>query len=324
VVAQEKCERCHGRLLIHGTVRNKVQYCLVCHTPNRTDWAARPKVSATGNVNLAATFDDIEERSIDLKVMLHRIHTGGRKGASSLEAIEPFAVCGMGGAPFFFDDGLFPNDLRNCTLCHEGQSYLLDAPPPDAPSTVANETPTILHQGTRVHVAGEPSMPPMYAACRGCHENGFTQYHAAAHTVSGVEQCNQCHARGTYGVDVAHGLAAPTAAVVASTFSSITANILVPRCASGACHGGSPPANFPELDAGAAYRELFQNPSRQASGISLVEPFSPESSYLVLKLRGDAGAVGGIATTMPIGEGALDPSDIAAIEAWIANGAPND
>ncbi len=323
VVAQEKCERCHGRLLLHGTIRNKVQYCLLCHTPNRTDWAQR--IAAAGaNVNLAATFDGIEERSIDFKVMIHRIHTGARKGASSLEAIEPFAIYGVGKTPFFFDEGLFPNDLRNCTLCHEGQSYHLDVPPPDAPWTVGNETSTVRHQGTRDHVAGEPSMPPLQAACLGCHENGFTEAHVAAHTASGVEQCAQCHARGTYGVDVAHGLAAPTATTVGASFSSIAQNILVPRCAAGACHGGNPPANFPQLDADAAYAELFQNPSRQASGVSLVEPFSPDASYLVLKLRGDAGAVGGIATIMPIGDAALDPSDIAAIEAWIANGAPND
>jgi len=55
-----------------------------------------------------------------------------------------------------------------------------------------------------------------------------------------------------------------------------------------------------------------------------VEPFEPANSYLVLKLRGTAGEVGGVASPMPIGEAALDESDIQAIEAWIANGALND
>ena len=56
----------------------------------------------------------------------------------------------------------------------------------------------------------------------------------------------------------------------------------------------------------------------------LVEPFDPANSYLVLKLRGTAGDAGGVASPMPIGDAALDESDIQAIEAWIANGAPND
>jgi hypothetical protein len=57
--------------------------------------------------------------------------------------------------------------------------------------------------------------------------------------------------------------------------------------------------------------------------MNLVEPGAPDQSYLVLKLRGAAGWVGGIPTSMPT-DYALDEGDIAAIEAWIANGAPND
>jgi mono/diheme cytochrome c family protein len=56
----------------------------------------------------------------------------------------------------------------------------------------------------------------------------------------------------------------------------------------------------------------------------LVAPYAPEESYLLLKIRGEGATVGGIATPMPIQDTALTPSEIAAIEAWIANGAPND
>jgi len=58
--------------------------------------------------------------------------------------------------------------------------------------------------------------------------------------------------------------------------------------------------------------------------MNLVEPYAPESSYLVLKLRGTQSSVGGGGDTMPTGGERLDDADIAAIEAWIANGAPND
>ncbi|BDG04613.1 hypothetical protein [Anaeromyxobacter oryzae] len=110
----------------------------------------------------------------------------------------------------------------------------------------------------------------------------------------------------------------------AKSFSSIAQDILVPRCATSACHSGSPPPAEPTLDADLAWSALVGVPSQQASGTQLVEPFAPERSYLVMKLRGTAGSAGGIATVMPIGEAALDEADIAAIEAWIANGAPND
>jgi hypothetical protein len=116
----------------------------------------------------------------------------------------------------------------------------------------------------------------------------------------------------------------PASESQAKSFAVVSQEILVPRCATSACHSGSPPAAEPSLDADVAWSTLVGVPSQQASGTTLVEPFAPEQSYLVMKLRGTAGSAGGLATAMPVGEGALDEADIAAIEAWIANGAPND
>jgi OmcA/MtrC family decaheme c-type cytochrome len=345
VVEQDKCGRCHGeRLELHGGIRHQIRYCVLCHTPDRTDWGSalgassasgRPKLSPSGTVNLAGTFDGVEERSIHFKVLVHRIHTGGRTGAAALDLVQPFIVYGFGSSPNFFDDVLFPGDLRDCTLCHEGKSYLVEAVPAGAPATIANEGPTIRHvattdslgnvvPATSAHAPDEPAAPPVQAACLGCHATGAAAVHAASHTASGVEQCGQCHSKGSLSVDVAHGLASLDAAAADASFASISEKILVPRCASAACHGGNPPPSSPRLDAGASYDAIVQVPSQQASGLSLVEPFLPEQSYLLLKLRGDAGSVGGIATTMPLADAALDPSDIAAIEAWIANGAQDD
>ena len=338
VVAQEKCVRCHGRFDMHGGQRHRVELCLMCHTPSRTDWGSvlgasstsgRPKVSPSGVVNIAGTFDGIEERSIHFKVLVHRIHTGEHRGAAALDLVQPHVVYGFGRTPFFLDDVRFPNDLRNCTLCHEGRTYAPDQVPLDALPTVANEDATIRHvsaggaPATSTHASGEPSKLPIRAACMGCHATGAALLHTANHTVGGVEQCPQCHVRGSTSVDVVHGLAAAGAAGVDATFSSIVAGIIAPRCASGSCHGGSPPAAFPQLDPEAAHAAIVGVPSQQA-GLSLVEPFSPQESYLLLKLRGDAGSVGGIATVMPLGDAPLQPSELAVIEAWIANGAPND
>lgn len=110
----------------------------------------------------------------------------------------------------------------------------------------------------------------------------------------------------------------------ARPFSELAATVIVPRCATSGCHSGMFPPAWPSLDAGVAWAELVGVPSQQAPALKLVEPFAPGSSYLVLKLRGTAGAAGGIPTPMPIGDAALDEADVAAIEAWIANGAPND
>jgi hypothetical protein len=79
---------------------------------------------------------------------------------------------------------------------------------------------------------------------------------------------------------------------------------------------------FPRLDAGAAHAALVGQPSQQA-GMNMVEPGAPERSYLLFKLRADATSAGGSGLPMPT-DGLLDPADIAAIEAWIANGAQND
>ncbi len=323
IVSEERCLACHGRFEMHGFQRHKVEHCLLCHSPQRTDWGRRPK-GADLNVNLGATYDGLEERSVHLKVLVHRIHTGGASGAASLEAIEPHVVYGYGGIPYFFDEAIFPSTLANCTLCHAGTSYRVDSVPDDSPPTVANEGPMIRHAGTSDHVAGEPALPPIQAACLGCHANGFTVSHAANHTVGGIEQCAQCHVRGSTSVDVVHHLAQENAPLVSASFSSIVQDILVPRCASAACHGGNPPAAFPRLDAEGAYDAIVNVDSQQASGVKLVKPFEPDVSYMLLKMRGEAAGVGGIATPMPIGDAALTPSELAAFEAWIQNGAPND
>jgi len=46
-----------------GTIRQNVQYCLLCHNPTQTDAALRPAAQAPA-------------QSIDLPVLIHRIHFG--------------------------------------------------------------------------------------------------------------------------------------------------------------------------------------------------------------------------------------------------------
>jgi mono/diheme cytochrome c family protein len=104
----------------------------------------------------------------------------------------------------------------------------------------------------------------------------------------------------------------------AGTWSAISLQILVPRCASSSCHGGNPPPAFPQLDADAGWGALVNVQSQQAV-MDLVEPGDPEQSWLVLRLRGEGGR-----PYMPLGDSQLSEAEIATVEAWIAKGAPND
>ncbi len=219
VVSTDRCNACHGRLSLHGGLRHDTEYCVMCHAPDRTDWGRRPK-RADGNVNLATvasanvhgTYDNREERTIHLKVLVHRLHTGEATGVVGLSAAAPFVVYGYPGgskAALFFDDVSFPNDLANCRVCHVEESFWLEAMPARALPTVANETGSILHSGKATHGSSEPKVGPIQSACMSCHDTGPGRIHAANHTVGTVEACATCHggSSGALSVPGAHGLA---------------------------------------------------------------------------------------------------------------------
>jgi mono/diheme cytochrome c family protein len=100
------------------------------------------------------------------------------------------------------------------------------------------------------------------------------------------------------------------------TFAGLAQSVFVPRCASSSCHGGNPPAVFPSLDAATGWAALVNVPSQQAV-MMLVEPGAPDQSWLVVRLKGEGGR-----PYMPLGDAQLSASEIAAVESWIANGAP--
>jgi OmcA/MtrC family decaheme c-type cytochrome len=206
VIDRARCEACHDDLTVHGDLRHNPEYCLLCHSPDATDWSQRPK-AASGNVDLSKTFDAIEERSIHFKVLIHRIHTGDRTGSAELDLARPHVVYGFRGSVNFLDDVRFPGDLARCSLCHAGTTYRIESVPPGAQPTVANETATLVHKASVTPVAGEASMLPVTAACMGCHDTGAAQAHAATNTIGGKEQCAVCHGRdGFMSVDQVHGL----------------------------------------------------------------------------------------------------------------------
>jgi len=99
--------------------------------------------------------------------------------------------------------------------------------------------------------------------------------------------------------------------------------IIVPLCATANCHGRmTAPAGNLDLRAGQAYAAMVDKKA-SAPGCAtrtLVVPNDVPGSYLVAKLRGTGGICG---APMPK-SGGLAPSQLAAIESWICNGAKND
>jgi OmcA/MtrC family decaheme c-type cytochrome len=63
IVDTATCNGCHTQLSEHGGARVEVQYCVMCHNPG--------------------TIDPYSANSLDMKVMIHKIHTG-----SSLPSIQ--------------------------------------------------------------------------------------------------------------------------------------------------------------------------------------------------------------------------------------------
>ena len=205
VIARASCNACHMDLSAHGGLRHNPEYCVMCHAPDATDWSQRPK--ANNNTNLGATYDDIEERSIHFKVLIHRIHTGDRVGSAELDLARPMVVYGFHSSVNFLDDVRFPGDLADCNLCHANGTFRIESVPAGAGPTVANETATLQHKGGPAHSAGEPSTLPVTAACMGCHDTGAAQTHAASNTIGGKENCKVCHGtNGFMSVDQVHGL----------------------------------------------------------------------------------------------------------------------
>ena len=97
IVDNDTCNACHDRISAHGEARVDLEYCAMCHESFSFD-------AQTGN-------------SLDLKVMIHKIHAG-----MQLPSVEAGGVYGIYGFRNNFQDFSeinFPQDLRNCQVCHE-------------------------------------------------------------------------------------------------------------------------------------------------------------------------------------------------------------
>jgi len=186
VVDITNCQSCHGTFSqgfsIHGNLRNQTEYCVVCHNPSNTDYAARK-----GKANA-----DPNDETINLKHMIHKIHTG-----NMLEH-APYVIYGFGSSANDFSDVEYPGDRRDCAACHKGNTFLL--PLPD------DVHPTLLTQVNGPNETVTGSVPPIQSACLACHDSDVAAAHAETNTTgAGVEACEVCHGEGAdFAVSAVH------------------------------------------------------------------------------------------------------------------------
>jgi len=120
----------------------------------------------------------------------------------------------------------------------------------------------------------------------------------------------------------ASGTATPkdtsTTGVLGVSFSKDIQSIFDSSCA--ICHQGVAAPGGLNIEAGLAYENLVNTQSTQ-SPLMLVAPGDSDSSYLLHKIQGTQGQVGGSGLRLPYGNSPLQQSHINLIQQWIEQGA---
>lgn len=169
IIATASCQGCHGEFQFsgHGGDRLGVEGCVTCHNPS--------------------TKDPYSDNTVDMKVMIHKIHAGGAlptvHGADGLVWDDPgtvadesadngeYAIYGYRESKHEWSKVEFPAVIENCTKCH---------------------------QGTQANVDNWKTVPSR-AVCGSCHDDVDF---AIGHNIAGVtpinpqlddNNCSTCH-----------------------------------------------------------------------------------------------------------------------------------
>jgi OmcA/MtrC family decaheme c-type cytochrome len=147
IVDNETCNACHDNLAVHGEARFDLKYCAMCHE--------------------SYSFDAQSGNTIDLKVMIHKIHSG--ETLPSVEAGGFYGIFGFGNTFTDFSDVVFPQDKRNCQTCHRESD--------DKVPQASNWRKTVNTE-----------------ACGACHDNvNWTTGVNHGGVAATNEQCETCH-----------------------------------------------------------------------------------------------------------------------------------
>lgn len=159
-VTNKACDSCHDLLAAHGGQRYEVQLCATCHTEQTTD-------PETG-------------RTVDFKVMVHKIHRGENL-PSVAEGKMPYYIVGFHQSVADFSEVAFPRDVRQCTACHTGPAADNYKTKPSAAACGACHDNVDFATG-----AGHPAGAQPDSACATCHPADGPEFGASvtgAHTI---------------------------------------------------------------------------------------------------------------------------------------------
>jgi OmcA/MtrC family decaheme c-type cytochrome len=186
VVLEANCNKCHSDLEIHGSLRNDVTYCPVCHNPSNSDFTTRPTATVAADAALPP-------QGINFALMIHKIHSGVNVANNYNES---YIVVGHGGSHNDFTTPppgsgvLYPamtptggvSDTTICEMCHaSGTENVLPIGKLAVTDPQGIETP----------------VPATTSACTSCHLDTNSYAHANANTDPKFgESCSVCHGTG--------------------------------------------------------------------------------------------------------------------------------
>ncbi len=134
IVANANCEACHRKLGgvpglstdedsagFHGGSRNNAQYCVVCHTDQRRYGQVEATYTKNGEIRtFTSSTRIVDGRAIgNLPNYIHKIHLGPLLAHDNYGYPSPASSGGLN-----FKDTTYPQDIRNCTSCHDGSSTI--------------------------------------------------------------------------------------------------------------------------------------------------------------------------------------------------------
>jgi len=125
IVATAKCEECHRKLGgiagddpessaagFHGGARNETRYCVMCHTEQRKYGRVEATIDPATLTFTSSSTERLDNRAIgNLPNHIHKTHMGSHLVKKN------YSYGGL-----LYNEVLFPQDLRNCTKCHDGSA----------------------------------------------------------------------------------------------------------------------------------------------------------------------------------------------------------
>ena len=215
VVSVANCEACHRQLGgipglseaedaagFHGGGRNETQYCVVCHTDQRRYGQKEATFTSNGAIR---TFTS-ETRVVDGRTVgnfpnyIHKVHMG------PLLVHENYNYAGVLPA-----ETTYPQDIRNCTSCHDGSSTVSrTTKTKDGDNWKTNPTALACgacHDGINFVTATGLTLKDKAAGLTQTNINGTGLAHPAG-PLPDDSQCALCHkSNGTFpaaDIDLAH------------------------------------------------------------------------------------------------------------------------